>query len=105
MDQDRWPDGELAVPLFEHAEPRDFDDEAPWWWLSFIKPGVERLGVCIVQGRDIYDAVQKAWALGVNPGGEVMGLKFPGPEYLPKPEYRNRFMKQAEAEKQEGWWD
>lgn len=49
------------------------------WWLSFCdtdRPsGQQFLGVCIVAGRDLEAAVRNAWVLGINPGGQVLGLK------------------------------
>jgi hypothetical protein len=50
-----------------------------WWWLSFSgEPGF--LGVCIVQGNDIGEAVIRAHVLGINPGGEVRGFPIPKSE-------------------------
>ncbi len=43
-----------------------------WFWLSFATD-TEALGVAIVQGMDLEDATLRARALGINPGGEVMG--------------------------------
>jgi hypothetical protein len=55
----------------------------PLWWLSFVDPdktprrakqrpgGVSFLGVAIVQARDGIAAINRAWVLGVNPGGQV----------------------------------
>jgi hypothetical protein len=45
-----------------------------WWWLSFVEPGKRSLGCCLVEGKDIREALRRAWALGINPGGEVMGV-------------------------------
>lgn len=46
------------------------------YWLSFVDtdhPDGDRfLGVAIVQGTGVEDAVATTWALGINPGGEVM---------------------------------
>jgi hypothetical protein len=45
------------------------------FWLSFCddeRPkGSQFLGVAIVHGIDPIDAVGAAWALGINPGGQV----------------------------------
>ena len=54
----------------------------PLWWLSFTDPqrpkGERFLGVALVETEEIADlreatkaAIQKAWATGCNPGGEV----------------------------------
>lgn len=49
-----------------------------WWWLSFAdadRPkGQQALGVAIVKAPHLVLAIKKAWALGINPGGEVMGF-------------------------------
>lgn len=53
-----------------------------WWWLSFAdgdRPaGDQFLGVCVVRGRDMREAVSRAWKLGCNPGGQVLGIPFSG---------------------------
>lgn len=50
-------------------------------WLSFADPdrpeGDQFLGVCIVKARGFLLAVEKARALGINPGGEVQGIEAP----------------------------
>ena len=52
-----------------------------YWWLSFAdasRPkGQTNLGVAIVRGRDLGDALARAWELGCNPGGEVAGMEVP----------------------------
>lgn len=49
------------------------------WWLSFADPDLPRgrqfLGVVVVRADDMKDAMQKAWRLGINPGGEVKGYE------------------------------
>ncbi len=46
------------------------------WWLSFVDPdrpeGQRFLGVSIVHADDQIHAVQRAWDLGCNPGGEIL---------------------------------
>jgi len=53
------------------------DTGEAYWWLSFTDPsGPARhrwLGGMLVTGRDIVQAVENAWRLGVNPGGAVLG--------------------------------
>lgn len=45
------------------------------FWLSFAdvnRPeGTQFKGAAIVEGDDPVDAIQEAWRLGINPGGEV----------------------------------
>lgn len=61
-------------------------------WLSFcddrLPKGSQFLGACIIEEANFQDAVKKAHALGINPGGEVMGVAFDGiqvpPEYIEK---------------------
>ncbi len=50
------------------------------WWLSFCdtdRPkGTQFLGACIVRAPSMVAAVILAHALGINPGGEVVGVDF-----------------------------
>lgn len=47
------------------------------WWLSFCDPGKPEgeqfLGVVVVRAFGLLHAIDKAWYLGINPGGEVLG--------------------------------
>ena len=51
------------------------------WWLSFVdagRPEGDRfLGGCIVPATEFEDALQKAWRLGCNPGGQCKGARIP----------------------------
>lgn len=70
---------------------RDYS-ELSLWWLSFVDPdkappldqqvpgGPSFLGACIVPGAHWLEAVNNAWALGCNPGGEVVGLPTTAPD-------------------------
>ena len=53
------------------------DADETYWRLSFVDPsapaGHRWLGGTLVTGRDIEQAVENAWRLGVNPGGAVLG--------------------------------
>jgi hypothetical protein len=59
----------------------DVTSETPHWWLSFCDPdrprGEKFKHAVIVEGRDIVEAADEAWRLGINPGGEVMGYELP----------------------------
>ena len=45
-----------------------------YYWLSFAGPRPKRfLGVAIVEAESYDQAVQKAWELEINPGGNVLG--------------------------------
>jgi hypothetical protein len=43
-----------------------------WFYLSFADVDGWR-GAAIVEGGDMTSAVRRAWDVGCNPGGEVMG--------------------------------
>jgi hypothetical protein len=78
------------------------------WWLSFVDPdksappdeqvpgGGGFLGVCIVEAEDPMDAVRRAWALGINPGGQVQ-IVGPGPQDAYPPEALHRLLTAEEA--------
>lgn len=44
-----------------------------YWRLSFAKPGRSCLGVAIVRGGSLEEAIEMAWKKRCNPGGEVLG--------------------------------
>lgn len=46
------------------------------WYLSFAGEGGFR-GACVVDGEDIVGAVKEAHRLGINPGGQVLGIVVP----------------------------
>jgi hypothetical protein len=64
---------ESAIAEAEHVAS---GEEVPYWWLSFIDPdrpqGDRFLAVSIVQAATGVGSVSRAWALGINPGGEVL---------------------------------
>lgn len=78
----------------------------PWYWLSFIDPtreiGKRFLGVAVVQthGRNhkeaLQNAIQEAWKLKINPGGQVKGMPVPI-ENIPE-DCRNRLLDAEEIE-------
>ena len=71
------------------------------WWLSFadadLPEGSQFLGVAIVKARGIASAAQTAHRLGINPGGEVMGMQVPQGKQIPS-EYCNHLLTRTEAE-------
>lgn len=73
--------------------------EVTWWWLSFcdahLPKGTQFLGVAIVFAHDMVGAVKVAHALGINPGGQVLGAPFVG---IPPEKYRERSLTREEAE-------
>lgn len=46
------------------------------WWLSFSDEQA-CLGVAIVDGDDVVEATMRAHMLGINPGGQVLGIPVP----------------------------
>lgn len=56
--------------------------------------GQQFLGVCIVEAPGLMHATQKAWALGINPGGEIKALQISG---VPA-EYLDKLLSRAEIE-------
>ncbi len=68
-------------------------------WLSFCDPkkpeGSQFLGVCVVEADSMPLAVTRAWGLGCNPGGEVLGAVFEW-ERIPET-WLNRLLTKAEA--------
>ena len=48
------------------------------FWLSFADPNLPKgnqfLGACIVDGDTFEQSVKESIKLGINPGGEVVGL-------------------------------
>lgn len=45
-----------------------------WYWLSFATPAGDHLGVCIVKGDVLEEAVQSSFEHECNPGGGVCGF-------------------------------
>jgi hypothetical protein len=75
----------------------------PHWWLSFCddkRPtGSQFLGAAIIPGLDMTDAVVSAHALGVNPGGEVVGMAIDRERFQRVPKrYLHRLLSREECE-------
>ena len=75
-------------------------DAIPWFWLSFADPkrptGQQFLGVAIVEGWTIQEAVTRSHLIGVNPGDcEISFAQIPE-EHLPPEEFRHVLMTYAE---------
>lgn len=75
-----------------------------WWWLSFAdagKPkGQQFLGACVVRGTDMLGAIQNAWDMAINPGGEALGSGPIPAHLLPDECWRNRLLSKNEATQQ-----
>ncbi len=82
-----------AMPLENEQDNRPCQ-----WWMSFCDPerqdGQQFLGVCIIEAPDLIQAMQKAWALGINPGGEIKALQVSGVSA----EYLDKLLSRAEIE-------
>lgn len=48
----------------------------PEMWLSFVKEGKFQ-GVVITRAKNIEQAIEKCWKMGINPGGDVAGSFLP----------------------------
>lgn len=65
------------------------------WWLSFADPDKKNgfLGVVIVEASCFGEAVDLAWDMGINPGGEVRGYVIESIDQR----YLNRLVRQPEV--------
>lgn len=70
------------------------------FWLSFADDNGFR-GAALVQGASLGDAVRRATALGINPGGEVLGPEYPpdAAQYDVALANMNRLMKKPELDR------
>lgn len=70
-----------------------------WWWFSFYDPtkaeGSQFLGVAIVEGAGLRDAIDRARTLGINPGGRVASVACT--RFVPVAKWRNRLLSFPEA--------
>jgi len=84
-----------------HLSDQEENEPEAWCWLSFCDPdapeGSSFLGVAIVRGRGMIDAVNESHRRAINPGGEVMFVKLP-PNAKVAEEFVNRLLTRAEAE-------
>jgi hypothetical protein len=74
------------------------------WWLSFCSKinakGSQFLGACLIDDVDDIDsATKRAIAIGINPGGEVLGVVAdPETVKLIRSCWRNRLLSKKECE-------
>jgi hypothetical protein len=69
-----------------------------WWLLCFSEPEEQRvLGVVLVEGVNVREAVRRMCDLGIDPGGKLTSEEFPAGVAPPEP-YRNRQLSYAEAQ-------
>ena len=68
------------------------------WWMSFCdldKPkGEQFIGVAIVVAPGFMHAHQRAWSLGINPGGQIQAYQVEGVGV----QYHDRLLSRAELE-------
>jgi hypothetical protein len=100
---------DLAGPSFAVAS-RILNDTAagkPLWWCGFADYTTEKdngpdrpsvLGIVIVAGTNIVDALQRTHDLGINPGG-IVRIDGPLPADAVDPEWHDRLLTAADAER------
>lgn len=66
-----------------------------WMYLSFASEQDGFLGAAILQAYGPASAIERAYELGINPGGSVMKAEIPESE-LPDTRYRNRLLTKEE---------
>lgn len=71
------------------------------YWLSFadgdLPKGSQFLGACIVDSSEFIAAVVETHNLGLNPGGEVLGIPVPDAAVI-VPEWRYRLLDRKQCE-------
>lgn len=83
--------GVRSIPIMS-----DVRQHLGWWYLSFVHQADGWLGACFVEAEGLEDAIQRAWRLGCNPGGQVAGY---GPlQVAIKDGYAHRLLTLEEAE-------
>ena len=86
---EEWNVDDFEVEFIELGSPNG------WWYLSFATQ-TDFLGGVIVQGGSVIEATKEAWRLGINPGGEVLGVEVP-PEFPLPPDMTNRLLAKDEV--------
>lgn len=70
-------------------------------WMSFCDPerpkGSQFIGVIIMREKGIAHAINRTWAMGINPGGEVMSYETDDSDILP--EHFNKLLTKDELVK------
>lgn len=61
-----------------------------WFYLSFVNEN-GFAGAAIVEAKGMAHAIEKAHALGINPGGEVAGCEVPQDALIPE-QAKNRLL-------------
>lgn len=78
-----------------------------FFWMSFCdsdKPkGSQFLGVILVRGVDIQDAMTNSWLMGINPGGEVAFMAMDIPYSQVNMKFVNRLLGMDQAKEAQRW--
>lgn len=100
---------ELFAKILGAIEPAPMPSSLPqalkhpgpghWWWLCFCdtdKPENHQfLGVTVVEGTTLREAMELATSLGINPGGRVASVACT--RFVPAPRWRNRLLTREEV--------
>lgn len=67
------------------------------WWISFLVDDTF-CGACVVAGQDLIEAVERAKALGIHPGGTVSASMIPDNCREDFELHKDKFINKTEAE-------
>jgi hypothetical protein len=90
----RSPEEIRRLMIEARARAQNVRSSTPWFWLSFSDGGF--LGANIVQGEDMAAAAARSHLLGINPGGQVVGMPIDDVDKFPA-EFRNRLLSKDEV--------
>jgi hypothetical protein len=76
------------------AEEKDLPTK--WWYISFADDD-GFLGGVVIKGKGFTSAIMASHRLGINPGGEAMGIEIP-PDHEPPESAVGRLLSRAEVE-------
>lgn len=85
-------------PVAEAVPKPGASPHVGWWWLSFAGDD-GWLGGCVVEGANVMAACERAWEIGCNPGGDVLGFSLDEKNAAVFPEaLRGRLLQAAELD-------
>jgi hypothetical protein len=61
-----------------------------------LPEGTQFLGAIVLNANDVEEGATRAHKLGINPGGQVMGILVPEDKFIPE-EFCNRLLTKEEA--------
>lgn len=77
---------------------KEFAEPEGWMYLSFADEKFR--GVVVIKAHGLVDAISRTHALGINPGGQVMGVDMPDEIVAQVPEdCRTRLLTKAEVQR------